>query len=457
LLGLGRFLQDHGRLTDADAAFRRATGLLELLVTGGSGTPRRRELLAIAQMSHALLLRTRGQMTEAEQVLRNSIACYQALAADFPDRPDYRGGVARANCNLGDLFWLTGRLSEAETAFREAERRYEALVAADAPGASQNRIDLARCDNNLANLLASTNQVREAEAAYRSSLRILRELAATDAGVPQHRLQLGRSLGNFGILLADAGRKPEAEHAYRESQAIFQQLVDDHPDVPDYRSALAWGYASLASLDGLEAETDHRRGIDLYRTLVLELPNVREYRAGLVESLIDLAKYLKKKGRDTDVETVLREALPAAEETVRRCPDMPDCEAQLGKVLRMRGEIKQKAGAHEEARGLLERAGAQFRAALVKQPGQPEHRSGLREADLDLARVLVALGKTARTLDVANKLYGQAVVRLREAVAMGLTETDRLAEDDDLAPLSSRGDFRLLMMDLAFPAVPFAN
>ena len=45
---------------------------------------------------------------------------------------------------------------------------------------------------------------------------------------------------------------------------------------------------------------------------------------------------------------------------------------------------------------------------------------------------------------------------LRRAVAMGYRSTDVYRTEDALDPLRDREDFRLLMMDLAFPADPFA-
>ena len=49
-----------------------------------------------------------------------------------------------------------------------------------------------------------------------------------------------------------------------------------------------------------------------------------------------------------------------------------------------------------------------------------------------------------------------AMALLHQAVAMGYRNADAFRTDDALDPLRGREDFRLLMMDLAFPAEPFA-
>jgi eukaryotic-like serine/threonine-protein kinase len=46
---------------------------------------------------------------------------------------------------------------------------------------------------------------------------------------------------------------------------------------------------------------------------------------------------------------------------------------------------------------------------------------------------------------------------LRRASAMGYRNASAFRTESALAPLYHRGDFRLLMMDLAMPAEPFAR
>ena len=51
---------------------------------------------------------------------------------------------------------------------------------------------------------------------------------------------------------------------------------------------------------------------------------------------------------------------------------------------------------------------------------------------------------------------GKAMTLLRKAVAQGYRDTGTMAREPALDPLRNRPDFRLLMLDLAFPAEPFA-
>ena len=51
----------------------------------------------------------------------------------------------------------------------------------------------------------------------------------------------------------------------------------------------------------------------------------------------------------------------------------------------------------------------------------------------------------------------RAMSWVRRAIAIGYRNPDAYRTEDGLAPLRSRDDFKLLMMDLALPADPFAR
>src|SRR5262249_53447301 len=84
------------------------------------------------------------------------------------------------------------------------------------------------------------------------------------------------------------------------------------------------------------------------------------------------------------------------------------------------------------------------------------------EARYDLARDHALLA--AATADPRSGLSAaiavaeadRAMAALRQAVAAGYGNLDEPRRDPDLWPLRDRDDFRLLMMDLAMPAEPFA-
>jgi hypothetical protein len=69
-----------------------------------------------------------------------------------------------------------------------------------------------------------------------------------------------------------------------------------------------------------------------------------------------------------------------------------------------------------------------------------------------LARCAAAVGR-----DDPLRFADHAMVALRRAVDAGYRDTRALDSNHDLDRLRDRNDFRLLIMDLAFPAEPFAR
>jgi hypothetical protein len=62
-----------------------------------------------------------------------------------------------------------------------------------------------------------------------------------------------------------------------------------------------------------------------------------------------------------------------------------------------------------------------------------------------------------RRLGRSRALADRAVAQLRRAVAGGFRNVAHMRADTDLDALRSRDDFRLLMMDAAFPAETLAQ
>ena len=58
--------------------------------------------------------------------------------------------------------------------------------------------------------------------------------------------------------------------------------------------------------------------------------------------------------------------------------------------------------------------------------------------------------------DAASTEANEAVSLLAKSISSGFRDATQFRIDDTLKPLRDRPDFRLLMLDLAMPAYPFA-
>jgi serine/threonine-protein kinase len=396
-----------GRAEEALAAHRAVLAAREAL----AGEP---EADAPAQLdigrsltAVASLLEATGKTDEALGTYRRSESLLEGLAANDPAA---RAALAACRERMGRLLYRRkGRHAEALAAYRLARDDQEALVAA--PGASNDtRYNLALTITRLSALLWETDTPSEAEAEIRKGIAIGKKLVDDNPDVTQYRHLLAQSRSNLGIVLRDTGRQAEAEAQYREAMALFQKLADDNPAVTDFRRGMSYALNNLAAVvsslgRAAEARNDYDRAIALKERLVREQPTNPEYRMALAESL-------RRRGL-----------------TRRDLGDAAGAVADARRALRLYEALPSR-------RGWEWFETACCHAALAATAGRDGTGVSAAEAEDEAARAIAALTR---------------------AVGMGHRNADAWRRESALDPLRLRDDFRLLMMDVAFPAEPFAT
>jgi hypothetical protein len=158
-------------------------------------------------------------------------------------------------------------------------------------------------------------------------------------------------------------------------------------------------------------------------------------------------------GRFSEADTSFTRSRAIHEDLVRVDPASIDNRNGLAGALTGLGRARYRAGEAARAVDPLRRAVA-LREAIPNLS---------RDALLDLVRgqaLMAALAVDSRSgLSRADGLAHaeRAMTGLREAIGKADRKLDILRTDTDLDSLRSRLDFRILMMDLAMPADPFAR
>jgi len=134
-------------------------------------------------------------------------------------------------------------------------------------------------------------------------------------------------------------------------------------------------------------------------------------------------------------------------------PDNLAYRSDLASSLKRRRIVQQATGRVADAAQTLRRAAGLRDALTSMNPAELYEHAATHarlgaQAGVPGSNVTAALG--AAELDRAMDV-------LRRAVANGYRNLPRLERDPDLDPLRQRPDFRLLMLELAFPADPFAR
>jgi serine/threonine-protein kinase len=500
---IGRLLANTGRPKEAEVEYRASLAIRQKLADDDSADSESRNGLAACHNNLGILLWKSGRMKEAEAEYRTALAIRQKLVDDNPAVSEFRRQLQASHFNLGNLLKQTGRLVEAEAEFRSALSMLRELVEAN-PAVPEFRRLQALNHHYLGMVLKAKGRSREAEPEYRTAQSILRELVGANPAVTQYRSDLGSIQSELGILLAESGRPGEAEAEFRAGVANDRELAEANPKVTEFRDRQATGYVNLGDLLSetgrpSEAEPEYGKAQAIFRELAEKNPAVTYFRHGLGYTHNRRGLLLSQTGRPTEAESEDRQAAAIYKDLADHNPKVPDFGDGLATALTNLGDVVRAAGRPVEARDAYDRAIA-LRERLVKEnPTAPTYlgnlagclrRRGL--ARRDLGDTAGAAAETRRALAIHEGLASRsgeqwyetaccqaalaglagsagsgtsadsgpaeadrAMDTLRRAVDMGYRNRDAYRTEAALGPLRDRDDFRVLMMDLAFPAEPF--
>jgi tetratricopeptide (TPR) repeat protein len=501
---LGWLLTDTGRPSEAEAELRHALALWRKLLDDLPAVAEFRSRLANSHTTLAILLDRTGRSSEADAEFRYALALWRELVDDFPGVAEFRSRLGGAHHNLAMKLAGASKPMEAEAEYRRAIAVSREATEKN-PATTRPRLFLANHHHSLGDLLAATGKPEAAEVEYRQALAIRRNLVEDNPAVTEFRYRLAISHNSLGSLLLDTGRPAAAEAEYRQALAIWRKLAEENPTVTDFRSGLAGSkhnFANVLERRGklTEAEAEYRRAIAISQEATEKNPAFTEYRVFLANHHHSLGDLLSVKGRPESAEVEYREALAIRRKLAAENTSDPSHLVLAADVENSLANMLRHVGRASEALRHADRAVAD-RESLVKQhAGEPSYRSGLAEgcrcrglarralgdadgAAADLRRAvglydalpsrtpeqcyfsacahaaLAGLGDRSRSGKLTALVTSEAdaaMALLHQAVAAGY-HNPAYPIEDALDSLRHRPDFRLLMMDLAFPAEPFAE
>jgi hypothetical protein len=187
------------------------------------------------------------------------------------------------------------------------------------------------------------------------------------------------------------------------------------------------------------------RATSTHEALVAAFPQVLEYQSSLALGLSNLGAVQQEIGRMGDALRSLGRSVEIHERLAAAHPESTLYRRHLVIASGNLNEIQLKVGQAAEAL-------RSFRKVRELMEGLPDPRP---EDFYTLASTCARMSGTA--VGGPAELNDRAMEALRRAIAAGYRNRDLLDRDHGLDPLRTRADFRALMLDLAFPADPFAR
>jgi serine/threonine protein kinase len=436
---LGKALAAINRRDEAAAALNAAVAGGERLIADHPHVPEH-------QGEQALTYFYLGQLgtrtpKEAIAAFRKAIGILEPLITRFGEVPDYRETLARTESVLStQLGNINAPAQDVAGGFRRSIAVFQEL-AAQSPGNAKYRLGLAQALNNLANRLPrGREQLPEIERAYRDALELFRGLAQEYPAVPQYRLDLATGLANLGSLLRDT-RPAEAESSFLDALAAAKRLGEDYPKVLAYRpirGAAAFNLGLLYLDTGRLAEADKYLGDALViRRELVEASDGHAFQYSLAHNLVGLADLRSAQKQFRGGVELLQEAVPHHQLALRAQPHNPFYRRSWSDSRRVLADNLLGLSDHEAAAAAVEeyviaatdvaydnyRAACRLSrcAALASEDSQLPHETRGRKAD-DYAR--------------------RAIERLRAAAGGGFKDIGELETNADLQTLRTREDFQ---------------
>jgi serine/threonine-protein kinase len=454
---MARPLLHSGKTTEALAACKLARAAQEELASVPRASNKSRREFAATLNELGIVLWQTNKPAEAEPEFRTALAIQKKLADENPTVIDIRNYLANIHLHLGNVLRMTGKLSEAEAEFHEAMAIYLELID-QYPAITRSHRNLALCRSDLGFLLATTGRPREAEAEHRAAIAILQRLTEENPANTDVRGLLANSHRGLSRLLALAGKPGGAEAECRTALAIDQKLAGDDPKKTFFRSLVAESRVSLGRVLFVtgkpgEAEAECRMALAIFQSLADENPGDAIVRDGVASSLVNLGDAVRSMGRPAEARSEYERAIALFEQPVLQNPAGAWHRYMLACSLRRRALILRALGDPAGAAADVQRA-----LALYDGPA-PRAIEFMFEAGCCHAMLAGLAGRAGSGISAAEgaRESERAMEWLRRAVALGYRNAHELRMESALDLLRGRADFRPLMLDLAFPADPFAR
>ncbi len=314
-----------------------------------------------SRVAHAL-----GDLAGARARQAAALALRRDLAIPLgPDHHQRRSQWAMALSVAGGLELHAGDLDEADGYLRHALRTREQLMGWSDDHETRSDLamswsligdlELARCDLGEARLDAAREAVVEA--------RRLREVVATETGLPRHRRLLSVSWGRTGRVLARAGATRSARRAFTEAATLARALASEDPGRPALRMEASVaesmvGDAARSSGDWPAAHAAYAAAVSQRRHLVSEDPENARWQFLLAVAVGRRADAELALSRVPEARRTARWAVDVLEQLVWMDPEHPGWQRGLALAWIRRGDVALARGAHDRAARAWHRAQA---------------------------------------------------------------------------------------------------
>jgi tetratricopeptide (TPR) repeat protein len=398
-----------------------------------------------------------GRPDEGIALNEEAVTYYRKLADAQPDLYRFQNRLAQLHNNIAASSWDLGKVEDAITAQRRALMSWQ--KSADTyPAVSQLANNVAFGLNNLGDFLNTNGRPAEALEALSRSRPIVQKLSESDPSSRGYPAILATNYLYTGKATAQLGMWSEAQESFEKAAAIWQRLADENPSSRNsYQGEAAatlglFGQGLLSAGRAAEAATVFARERAIRQRLAVAEPANASNRGGLANCETNTAAAAIALGRLSEARACCDRAIAAIEDLLKGDPKNEAYANDLAMSLMRSGSVKAATGDN------LGAAADWRRAALLYASHPPIYEAAIFRACCHGALAGLAAKPGSGVSDEEAAAYAEeAMAILHSAFAGGYRDLNLLKVEHGIEPLRSRADFRSMMMDMAFPAEPFAE
>jgi serine/threonine protein kinase len=360
---------------------------------------------------------------------------------------------------VGDMQEETGDLTGALTSYTRARELLDPLVRLN-PDNIADSAAVAKCLHGIARAEYHSGYAAAALASHEQALAIRQRLAHANPKSTGSQSDLAESYHSIGAIHRASGRTSLALTAYERARAIRQELTEADPSVTQFKSDLAQshidvGYLNQESEDFTAALTAFEQARAIAQELASANPAVSRFEGVLAQSYQAIGSIQDLTHRPAEAFASFDRARTILQKLADANPTITIFQNRLAMSYSYSGQARQRAAQPAEAAAELKKAVAIMENLSNLQPSAYDLYNLACFRSL-LSEIAQSPGSGLTDADV-QKLGEQAVATLRRAVEAGLQDVPFIRRDADLKPLRSRADFQMLLLDVAFPNMPFAK
>ncbi|HET7556798.1 MAG TPA: toll/interleukin-1 receptor domain-containing protein [Rhodanobacteraceae bacterium] len=314
-----------------------------------------------------------GQLAAAIATYRSAAKLAMELQRRSPGDVQHLTILSDSLNRLGNAYWQMGNLDAALKQFKTVSTLLQ-RAHAEKPGDDGLTFELASARNNIGHILEARGDFAGAQAEYEAALHLSGGLIARDPGNISWQSNLGNRWSSLGRLLLERGKLDQTVGAYRANQRIQASLATRDPNNHDAQENLLISDAILGRTIALYGDVD--RALRYTEDAVARAKALLAFDGSSTGWQEDFALYSQ----------------------------------QAGGLLRQLGQLEKADAADTRAVRVLQ-------ALLKKDPISSDFQQDLSQAQLESARLQLALEKPAAANDSATAAL--AIVEKMRARASG--------------------------------------